>query len=172
MSVRPVESDGADGSLPKNTRCASVFLVNRRAPKPDEIRDEAFAFQTQLEVHCDEGFLARPNLRSLVSDDWDERIADLQYRDVCEYAVGHSIATEAVLTDGHCHTVRTCWIPEAQVERVAPADLKDIELSMDALAQLSDGNAAKAALGNFVKQYTHLDRRATEVRTEVTSPPR
>ena len=154
MSVRPVESDGADGRLPKNTRCASVFLVNRRTPKPDEIRDEAFAFQTQLEVHCDEGFLARPNLRSLVSDDWDERIADLQYRDECEYAVGHSISTEAVLTDGHCHTVRTCWIPEAQVERVAPADLKDIELSMDALAQLSDGNAAKAALGNFVKQYT------------------
>ena len=73
-----------------------MFLVNRRTPKPDEIRDEAFAFQTQLEVNCDEGFLARPNLRSLVSDDWDERIADLQYRDECEYAVGHSIATEAV----------------------------------------------------------------------------
>jgi hypothetical protein len=154
LSVRSVESDGADGSLPKNTRCASVFLVNRRAPKPDEIRDEAFAFQTHLEAHCAEGFLARPNLRSLVSDDWDERIADLQYRDECEYAVGHSISTEAVLSDGHCHTVRTCWIPEAQVERVAPADLKDIELSMDALAQLSDGNAAKAALANFVKQYS------------------
>jgi len=29
LSVRPVESDGADGSLPKDTRCASVFLVNR-----------------------------------------------------------------------------------------------------------------------------------------------
>ncbi len=67
LSVRPVESDGADGGLPKNARCASVFLVNRRPPKPDEIRDEAFAFQTQLEVNCDEGFLARPNLRSLVS---------------------------------------------------------------------------------------------------------
>ena len=154
LSVRQVESDGAEGSLPKNTRCASVFLVNRRTPKPDEVRDEAFAFQTQLEVNCDEGFVARPNLRSLVSDDWDERIADLQYRDACEYAVGHSIATDAVLTDGHCHTVRTCWIPEAQVERVAPADLKDIELSMDALALLGDGKAAKTALDDFVKQYT------------------
>lgn len=154
LSVRKVESDGADGSLPKNTRCASVFLVNRRVPKPDEVRDEAFAFQTQLEVNCDEGFIARPNLRSLASDDWDERVADLQYRDACEYAVGHSIATEAVMVDGHCHTVRTCWIPESQVERVAPADLKDVELSMDALTLLGDGDAAKAALGNFVAQYT------------------
>lgn len=62
LPVRQVESDGADGNLPKNTRCASVFLVNRRTPEPDEIRDEAFAFQTQLEVTCDEGFVARPNL--------------------------------------------------------------------------------------------------------------
>ena len=170
LSVRTVESDGADGNLPKNTRCTSVFLVNRRAPKPDEIRDEAFAFQTQLEAHCDEGFLARPNLRSLVSDDWDERIADLQYRDECEYAVGHSIATEAVLTDGHCHTVRTCWIPESQVERVAPADLKDMELSMDALALLSDGEAAKAALGNFVKQYSEWI--AVQRKTAPKSPAR
>ncbi len=170
LSVRSVESDGADGSLPRNTRCASVFLVNRREPKPDEIRDEAFAFQTQLEVDCDEGFLARPNLRSLVSDDWDERIADLQYRDACEYAVGHSIATQAVLTDGHCHTVRTCWIPEAQVERVAPASLEAIELSMDALAQLSDGNAARTALGNFVKQYSTWI--AEQRKSAPTSTPR
>ena len=88
------------------------------------------------------------------SDDWDERVADLQYRDACEYAVGHSMATEAVLTDRQCRTVRTCWIPESEVERVAPADLQDIELSMDALAQLADGTEAKAKLGNFVTQYT------------------
>jgi hypothetical protein len=154
LSVRPVASDGAEGGLPRGTRSASVFLVNRRKPAPDESRDEAFAFQTQLEVHCEEGFVPRPNLRSLESDDWDERVADLQYRDACEYAVGHSIATEAVLADGQCHTVRTCWIPESQVERVAPAELKDIELSMDKLAGLPDGAAAKAALSNFVKQYT------------------
>jgi hypothetical protein len=105
-------------------------------------------------VRCDEGFVPRPNQRGLDNDDWDERVADLQYRDACEYAVGHSSATEAVLTDGHCHTVRTCWIPEAEVERVAPADLPDIELSMDKLAALGDGAAAKAQLGNFVTQYT------------------
>ena len=106
----------------------------------------------------------------MVSDDWDERIADLQYRDECEYAVGHSIATEAVLTDRQCRTVRTCWIPESQVERVAPADLKDIELSMDSLAQLSDGNAAMAALGNFVKQYTVWI--SEQRKTAPKSPPR
>jgi hypothetical protein len=154
LSVRPVESDGADGGIPKGTRSVSVFLVNRRDPAPDEIRDEAFAFQAQLEVESPEPFVPRPNLRSLASEDWDERVADLQYRDACEFAVGHSVATEAVLSDGQCHVVRTCWIPQAEVERVAPAELPDIELSMDTLAQLADGADARSKLGKLVTQYS------------------
>ena len=62
LSVRPVACDGAEGGLPKGTRSVSVFLVNRRKPAPDDTRDEAFAFQTQLEVRCEEGFVPRPNL--------------------------------------------------------------------------------------------------------------
>ncbi len=127
LSVRPVPSDGAEGGLPKGTRSVSVFLVNRRDPAPDETRDDAFVFQSQLAVKCEESFVPRPNLRSLVSDDWDERVADLQYRDACEFAVGHNVATEAVLTDCDCHEVRTCWIPGAEVERVAPAELQGID---------------------------------------------
>ena len=135
------------------TRSVSVFLVNRRRPAPDETRDEAFAFQTQIEVASEEPLVPRPNLRSLGSSDWDERVGDLQYRDVCEFAVGHSVATDAVVEDCHCRLVRTCWIPEAEVERVAPAQISGVELSMDALAQLAGVEDAKAKLGSFVDQY-------------------
>ena len=154
ISVRVVASRGIQPSLPQGTRCASVFLVNQRIPQPDDFRDEGFAFQAALEVHCDEGFVARPNLSSLESEEWDEKVADLQYRDICEFAVGHNIATEAKITEGHCQLVKTCWIPSAQVERVAPTPLKGIELSMDALAELADGAAVQKALGPFVTQYT------------------
>jgi hypothetical protein len=153
LSVRRVVSDGEEGGLPTGARSVSVFLVNDRKPSPDELRDEAFAFQAQLELHTDEPFVARPNLRSLESDDWDERVADLQYRDACEYAVGHSVATQAELCDCHCRVARTCWVPEAEVERVAPADIKGVELSMDALGALVDKADAKAKLGNLVKEY-------------------
>ena len=102
-------SDGSEGGLPKGTRSLSLFLVNRRDPAPDEKRDEAFAFQAELEVECDAGFVPRPNLRSLESDEWDERLADLQYRDACEFAVGHSVATEVAQSEGRCRRVRTCW---------------------------------------------------------------
>jgi len=153
LSVRPVVTTGRDGGLPKGTRSLSLFLVNRRTPAADDRRDEAFAFQAQLEVAIGDCFVPRPDLRSLESEDWDERVADLQYRDDRDCAVGHNVATEAVLKDGQCATVRTCWIPLGEVERVAPAAISGVELEMDALSKLTDGKDAKTKLGAFVEQY-------------------
>src|SRR6266852_2350291 len=134
LLVRPVESAALEAGLAAGTRTASVFLVNRRKPAPDDAKDKAFAFQAQLEIRADAPLVARPDLRGLASDDWDDRIADLQYRDTGEYAVGHNVATEAILTDGHCRGVRTCWVPTAEVERVAPAAIAGAEMKMDVLA--------------------------------------
>ena len=150
--ARPVGAVATDAGLPANARTVSVFLVNRRTPAPDEKKDEAFAFQVQLEVACEAGFLPRPDLRSLASKDWDDRVADLQYRDAGEYAVGHNVATEAVCEDA-CRLVRTQWIPEAEVERVAPAAIPGVELSMEALSQLQSGADANAKLGLLVSEY-------------------
>jgi hypothetical protein len=155
LSVRPVKDIAAFGDLvPKGTRSVSVFLVNRRKPAPDLERDTAFAFQAALEVRCAVPFVPRPNLRGLESDDWDERVADLQYRDVCEFAVGHNVATRAVLDAGcgDCREVHTRWIPSAEVERVAPADIAGVELSMENLAGLPDA-AARDRLSGLVTQY-------------------
>jgi len=154
LSVRPVLTDDIEGGLPPGTRCVSVFLVNRRTPQPEEVRDQACAFQAQLEIHSEHPIVPRPDLRSLESNDWDERVADLQYHDAFEFAVGHSVATEACDDeDGRCYTVRTCWLPSAEVEHVAPQDIAGVELSMDALAQLADANDARQKLGSFVTEY-------------------
>ena len=154
VSIRPVPTNTTESALPAGTRSVSVFLVNRRPPQPDERRDAAFVFQSQLEIHGDQPFVPRPDLRSLESTDWDERVADLQYREAFEFAVGHSIATEALVNDARaCQIVRTCWIPHAEVERVAPAHIAGVELSMDALGQLTDAAEAHARLGALVTQY-------------------
>jgi hypothetical protein len=153
LLVRPVESAALEAGLAAGTRTVSVFLVNRRKPAPDEQKDKAFAFQAQLEIRVEVPLVARPDLRGLVSDDWDDRIADLQYRDTGEYAVGHNVATEAILADGHCQAVRTCWVPTAEVERVAPAPIAGAELKMDGLAALVDFPDAQAKLNPLVTEY-------------------
>ena len=152
-AVRGVPEEAVGVGLPPDTRCVSLFLVNRRKTEPDEIRDAAFAFQAQLEIHSERPLVPRPNLRSLDSIEWEERVADLQYRNAFEFAVGHSVATEAVLEDGTCRLVRTCWIPQAEVERVAPTPISGVELGMDELGLLADGSEAQAKLSTFVSQY-------------------
>jgi hypothetical protein len=156
LSVRPVRDIAAfDGLVPRGTRSVSLFLVNRRKPAPDETRDTAFAFQAALEARSGVPFVPRPNLRGLESDEWDERVADLQYRDVCEFAVGHGVATRAVLAEGcdDCREVHTRWAPAAEVERVAPAEIEGVELGMEALAGLPDATTTRACLSALVAQY-------------------
>jgi hypothetical protein len=152
-SIRGVPDAGIDGGLPKGTRSLSLFVVNRRRAAPDELRDEGFVFQVELELQSDTSFIARPNLRSLESDDWDERVADLQYRDAFEFSVGHSVSTEAVVENGGCRTVRTCWLPTAEVEKVAPSTIPNVTLEMEVLARLRDSADAQEKLGSFVTNY-------------------
>src|SRR5262249_21846012 len=155
LTVRPIRDIAAfDGLVPRGTRSVSLFLVNRRHPQPDELGDTAFAFHVALEVGSEQPFVPRPNLRRLESDDWDERVADLQYRDICEHAVGHGISTRAVLDDASaCREVHTRWIPSAEVERVAPSPIQGVELAMEKLAVLPDAATARASLSALVTHY-------------------
>ena len=165
LTILPVGKFGLEAGLAEGARTISVFVVNRRTPKGDEIRDEAFAFQAELNLRADQPFLERPNTRGLQSDEWDENVADLQYRDVGEYAVGHNVAAS-----GNPREVRTCWIPEAQVERVAPAAIEGVVLGMDELGALADGAVAQAKLMPLV---THYREWIEEQRPKIpTSPPK
>ena len=64
------------------------------------------------------------------------------------------ISTAALIEpDNACRTVETQWIPQADVERVAPAPIPSVERSMEALSDLRDGDEARAKLGSLVAQY-------------------
>lgn len=148
---RPNELRG----LAAGTRAVSVFLVNRRPPVQgnDPIKDEAFVFQASLTLEGNVPFVPRPNPRGGVSNDVDERIADLQYRDAMEFAVGHGTSTHATVVNGVCSKVETTWMPRAEVERVEAAAIQDVELRMEALASLDDATAARNALLPLVERY-------------------
>jgi Helicase conserved C-terminal domain len=124
---------------------------------PDKDRRyKSFAFQTELCVTAKQPFVARPDLRRAEGDtsEWDDQVADLHYRDVFEYAVGHGVATRAICNpDRSCNEVHTTWLPTAEVERIAPSDIKGVERGMEALAELVDGADAKAKLSAIVSAY-------------------
>ena len=117
------------------------------------MQDTAFAFQVEMTVEADRPFVPRYDLRGLNSDDWDERLADLHYRDAAEYAVGHNVSVRAETTDGECHRMHTEWMPHAAVERVEPSHIPGVEFGMEALGALKDATDAKRSLSPLVSQY-------------------
>jgi Helicase conserved C-terminal domain len=152
---RPVAGEGFEPHLPAGTRSVSVFLVNDRVAIPSARggADTAYVFQAQIEVVSTVPFVPRPDLRGTRADQWDERVADLHYADVPEFATGHGVSADWDLVDGLCRVVRTTWIPAAQVERTETVAIPDVELGMVALGDLPDGQAALEAIGPLVKHY-------------------
>ncbi|MCG8602947.1 MAG: DISARM system helicase DrmA [Verrucomicrobiales bacterium] len=143
--------------LPTGARTFTIFLVNYR--EDEKISIHGCAFQAELEVHSERPLLNQPDLRGSgfsPGEEWDEKLADLQYRGIHDYAVGHGIATEGVEQEesGECHRVKTCWLPQHEVERVAPnTEIDAVEFGMMKLSEVADGDALRSALAPLVEQY-------------------
>lgn len=131
----------------------SVYLINNRQAIGGPGKDQAYAFQAELQLECIEGFVPRPGMSGLKSSEEDLRIADVQYRDVFDYAVGHNVSATTFATGTQCHLVRTAWIPTAAVELVQPALIAGVEMKMEALADLSDHASAIAVLMPLAAEY-------------------
>ena len=172
-TARPISQD-THSRLPKDTRAVCVFLVNGRPPADHAY--QANAFQAQLEVKCDAGFVPRPDLRGgddgMRAHDWDEQVADLQYRRAFDFVSGIGCAAEPVdrVEGGQCHIAQTCWIPSSGVEFVGHLDaaaLPGVELGMEALATLASVEEARTKLGKLVEHYrAWIDLQAGEVAAE------
>jgi hypothetical protein len=157
-SIRPIPPQhfltGGLQMVPPGTLAVSVFVLNNREPQPVKIKDTAYTFQVKLHLESNRPFVPRPNLRGLMTDDGDERIADLQFRDAMEFAVGHGTSSHAqVSSDAICQAVESVWIPRSDVERVEPAKRDGVAINMDALAALKDGEQARKELSGLVDQY-------------------
>ena len=160
--ARPVNAASLAGRIPPGTRSVSLFLVNNRTAPSDQERDEAFAFQAELEVRSATPFVPRPDPREVSGEDWDERVADLHYAHTPEYAAGHGVSADWELVGGACRILRTTWTPAADVEKTETFDVPGAELDMRVLGALADGTAAESAFSPLVAQYRSWieDRRA------------
>ena len=162
-----VRTAGGDATmLPAGTRAVAIFVVNERLAAASDEKDRAFAFQVTLELHCAEGFVPRPDPRRGTDDEWDDRVADLQYADVFEYATGHGISADWSASEGACTRVWTTWMPCANVPFIEPATLPSAMLGMEALATASSEELV-AGLTPLTRDYgAWIERRRETLPTE------
>ena len=147
--LQPVEV----GNLAAGTQALAIFIINRRVPRRLPHRDDAFIFQVELELQHASGFVPHPSRDHGVEASWDDRLADLQYRSVLEYAVGHGVSTQAD-PGTPVKKVRIQWLPESEVRRVDHAQPEGIELDMACLAQLQSAEQVAVALDGLPRAYT------------------
>lgn len=148
--LKPIDAE----YFPAGTRSVSLFLVNHRTISKQEDRDLHCLFQAQLAIASSVAFLPRVNLQGRKARDWDEKIADLQYRYDAEYGVGHNVSVQPELTaTGECYRLRTEWIPEAMVSPMKATAIAGVELTMETLAQIADAPTLQRHLGNIPHAY-------------------
>ena len=116
-----------------------------------------FAFRFACNSTFPGGFEQRDDRASYDASDFDERLADLHYCDVCSYAVGHNTSGDwaAPNAEGHVTTVFTNPLPVQEVDKLgADIDIAGVECGMAALADAAQ-DAAKldGALGALPRAY-------------------
>ncbi|HJW42628.1 MAG TPA: DISARM system helicase DrmA [Rhizomicrobium sp.] len=160
LHQRVLEQTTPEGIVEK-LRVVTVFLVNRRKRARAPYTDVAYAFQARIELACKPGFHARQDHSTYRSDDSDLRLADLHYRDVCEYAVGRNTSggwDERVAEEAERLPVTKVWtepMPTQEVEKVSPCPIPDVEFGMEALSELAQKGAddLASALAGLPAQY-------------------
>jgi hypothetical protein len=146
----------------EQARALTVFLVNRRSVPHRFYSDVSYIFQARIELICPQGFCPRRDISGYWSDDLDLRLADLHYRDVCEYAVGRNSAAAWDIDEETAGRVRRAWtdpLPQAEVERVAANEDQSLKsrvvFGMETLAEHAgtSGPSLRAALADLPVLY-------------------
>ncbi|MEE4356475.1 MAG: hypothetical protein V2I97_08395, partial [Desulfococcaceae bacterium] len=107
-------------------KIATVTLLNRAVPSSDEGRngvEKLTLFQVRLEIQPSKNtfLVARPSRRAVVDE--DDQSSELLYRNVHEFAVGHTCSAEweenpETLT---ASKISTSWIPSVKVLSTNPS---------------------------------------------------
>ncbi|XXY54846.1 hypothetical protein WME91_27320 [Sorangium sp. So ce269] len=97
--LEPADAPG----LPPGTRALSLFVVNRRPAGEKGRQDEQFIFQVKLELSYAGGFVQRPNRQGEDARDFDDRVADLQFR------LWRRSGTDPIASSFEIHSQRSWW---------------------------------------------------------------
>ena len=112
----------------------TVAMINNRVPNEEYERsnyEELCFFQTSITVTPGKKtrFYERPLGGSAIDE--DTRMAQLIYRDVAEYAVGHTCSADWDEEEGQIELIRTTWLPRTVVKAMSSAGVNDFQPLID-----------------------------------------
>ncbi len=126
----------------------TVQVINAFKPEKDDdfsVIDENSLFQFSLSVSVAGKTVFHPRKPNASDSDEDNRISNLIYRDVREFATGHNCSATWSLDDktGDCIEVKSTWMP---TEEVKPIDHSGDKIFQNIISQTPVGNLSAQAM--------------------------
>ena len=118
-------------------------------------------FQTSFELFSSSGFEARPR-SEYNSEDSDEKIYELIYRNNRDYASGFNCTSEWEAKDKYVNKIRAVWMAEENIYSVSPQGDTDYykkgeELSTNLLIN-ENTDSIKSKLNNLINSYKKCEK--------------
>lgn len=144
----------AHAKNPKAERIMTFTLLNNKTARAERARDEECFFQCSFEVY-EEGerscFLEYPERTGIALDDEEESLR-LLFSHLKTFAVGHGCAANWGGVEGDVASrVWTEALPLYEIKPMAPRQVEDLDLSMQALAE--EGGAAITLCTRLADEY-------------------
>ena len=115
------------GTPGESARLVTVVVHNEGSDPSKSLdrfeQNQQALFEFRMTIRADDGsrLIGRPLRSRADADDTDERSADLLWRDVVEYAVGHTCAATWSPHIGVAEEISTAWLPATRVADTSAA---------------------------------------------------
>lgn len=114
----------------ENDYLVTVALINSNKNPEEYERDlseERSFFQTNLIISCEEGttFKARPLTANAIDE--DTKVNALIYRNVKEYATGHTCSADWQIKNNTVVSVSMSWMPQSQVKAMSAEGVSEFK---------------------------------------------
>lgn len=112
-------------------RLVTVAMINKQDPGKEyekDVYEEMCFFQTHLVISSLDGTKFCPRHIKASAIDEDTRMSRLIYRDVVEYAVGHTCSASWEESEGSVALVETDWLPIAVVRSMSSSGVKEFKI--------------------------------------------
>ena len=109
----------------------TVAMMNIAAQTEEYERvhyEEICLFQCSLEITTGEDTVLIPRPLKASAIDEDTKMASLIYRNVNEYAVGHTCSAAWEEQDGHITSVKSTWLPSFTVKSMSSSGIREFKI--------------------------------------------
>ena len=141
----------------------TVQVVNTFKPKQDDeyhVIEENSMFQFSIAITVVDGTVFSPRKSSASQSDEDNRVSNLIFRDVKEFATGHNCSVNWKCDESDsCLGITSTWMP---VEEVKPIDHSGDSIFQEKIAGTSVGNLSAQAMSESPESLLELSSAISE----------